>query len=776
MRNIWRILRKDLADATSNVIAIIVLMGLIIVPALYAWFNIAASWDPYKNTKAIKVAVANTDKGYKSDLIPIKINVGETVTSTLRANDQLDWRFVNRDKALEGVRSGEYYAAIVIPKDFSADMMTLFSQDVKHANLEYYLNEKKNAIAPHVTEQGADTVATTIDKTFVKTVGQVGIDLASQVFTYSQSPEVQDYLTRTTGHIDQMSQRLTTASSQVNAYAGLLDSSGKMIDSTGRILGRSDSAMADARKALNQGTKGSKDLGKSLSGSAQAVDAALDQASGAYDTIGSKIDDAFDKVSQQSDAVSSQLNDLSERIRDSAADYDQMIASLEDLRSTVESDANLTAEQRQALLTAIDQAQAGMRTAQAAQRDLADRITQASQTAKEGKDKLSGQRQDLKNRIAQARASVDQVRTQYRNDLKPRLNDLASSMDTVVTSTDRLLTSLDGTVKGASGLTGPMTNDISQAKDQLSGISQRLDQASKRLTDLGGHLTQASQGEDTQEVKSLLSRDSETLAALLSSPVGIHRHAVFPVMNYGSAMTPFYTILSIWVGATILAAMMKVALSDKKKAFVLHLDSLQDAWKRADDLDDDSEGSRSWGAFRPESPGNARRFGLQLYQEYFGRFAVFALMAILQGCLIALGDLFYLKVQCVHPLMFVLVAVFASFVFMNLIYTLVVSFGDIGKAIAVILLVMQVAGSGGTFPMETLPGFFQGVYPFLPFVHAIGAMQSAVAGAYGMEFWREMATLALFLVPSLLLGLVLRKPVIRFNDWIVRNLESTRLM
>ena len=167
MRNIWRILRKDLADATSNVIAIIVLMGLIIVPALYAWFNIAASWDPYKNTKAIKVAVANTDKGYKSDLIPVRINVGETVTSTLRANDQLDWRFVNRDQALEGVRSGEYYAAIVIPKDFSADMMTLFSKDVKHANLEYYLNVKKNAIAPHVTGQGADTVATTLDKTFV---------------------------------------------------------------------------------------------------------------------------------------------------------------------------------------------------------------------------------------------------------------------------------------------------------------------------------------------------------------------------------------------------------------------------------------------------------------------------------------------------------------------------------------------------------------------------------------------------------------------------------
>lgn len=776
MKNIWRIFRKDLTDATSNVIAIIVLMGLIIVPALYAWFNIAASWDPYKNTKAIKVAVANTDKGYKSDLIPVRINVGETVTSTLRANDQLDWKFVNRDQALDGVRSGEYYAAIVIPKDFSADMMTLFSPDMKHAKLEYYLNEKKNAIAPHVTEQGADTVATTIDKTFAKTVGQVGIDLASQVFTYSQSPQVQDYLDRATGHINQISERLTTASSQVNAYAGLLDSSGQMIDSTGRILGQSDSALSKTRKSLNQGVKGAKDLGKSLSGSADAVNTALDQASGAYDTISAKVDAAFIQVGNQSDAVSRQLDDLSDQINASAANYDQMIASLDTLRASVQSDTSLTPAQRQALLAAIDQAQANMRTAQAAQRDLADHISQASQSARDGKGKLDGLHQDLKDRINQARTSVEQVRDQYKSDLKPRLDDLAGSVDAVVSSTDKLLTGLDGTIKGASGLTGSMADDISHTKDQLANISQRLDQASKRLTDLSGHLSEAYQGQDTKSVKSLLAGDSDTLATLLASPVGINRHAVFPVMNYGSAMTPFYTILSIWVGSTILAAMMKVAISDRKKASILRLGSLQAAWDQADADQGDPDDPHPWGEFRPESPGNARRFGLKLYQEYFGRFVVFALMAILQGCLISLGDLFYLKVQCVHPLMFIIVAVFASFVFMNLIYTLVVSFGDIGKAIAVILLVMQVAGSGGTFPMETLPGFFQGVYPFLPFVHAIGAMQSAVAGIYGMEFWREMGALALFLVPSLLLGLLLRKPVIRFNDWIVRNLESTKLM
>ena len=124
MKMIWGIFKRDMCHATRNVIAVIVSMGLVVVPALYAWFNIAASWDPYGNTKALKVAVANNDKGYKSDLIPVRVNVGETIISTLHANDQLDWQFVKSDKAIDGVKSGEYYAAIVIPKGFSADMMT----------------------------------------------------------------------------------------------------------------------------------------------------------------------------------------------------------------------------------------------------------------------------------------------------------------------------------------------------------------------------------------------------------------------------------------------------------------------------------------------------------------------------------------------------------------------------------------------------------------------------------------------------------------------------
>ena len=120
MKNIIKLFKHDLANIRKSVIGLIVMVGLVIVPVLYAWFNIAGSWDPYGNTGNLKVAVANSDDGYISDLIPVKINIGDNVTAALRANDALDWVFVDEDAAIEGVKSGEYYAAVVIPHEFSA--------------------------------------------------------------------------------------------------------------------------------------------------------------------------------------------------------------------------------------------------------------------------------------------------------------------------------------------------------------------------------------------------------------------------------------------------------------------------------------------------------------------------------------------------------------------------------------------------------------------------------------------------------------------------------
>ena len=758
MKIIWGIFKRDMCHATRNVIAVIVSMGLVVVPALYAWFNIAASWDPYGNTKALKVAVANNDKGYKSDLIPVRVNVGETIISTLHANDQLDWQFVKSDKAIDGVKSGEYYAAIVIPKGFSADMMTLFSPDIKHAQLKYYLNEKINPIAPHITDQGATTVVNTIDKTFAKTIAQVGLDLASSILHYSQSPQMAEYMRNLNGNLTTMADTLSGASQQVTSYSQLLGSANDIVDSTGKLLASATKAGKQAQNALKQGKSGATSFTSAGANVTSSVNTALDQVSGAFDQVAAKVNKAFDAIGKDSDTAASQLTTLSEQVSSGESLYDTYITSLNHMRESVEQLPDSDSA-KQALLEAIDREITLLEAAKGDSQKLAQQLKDASTQVTQDTAAAERSRKEILNRITSAKQSISNVRDDYATNVKPKIDALASTVSTLISQTDSMITQLSGTTDSLNDVTSSVGTNIASIRSTLDGIATKLNSSATTLNTLITAMNSSDNGaENSNELKSLTTSNASTLSTLISAPVALHRVAVYPIANYGSAMAPFYTILSIWVGAIILCAMLKVTISDREKAHVL---GLGDTLPRI---------------AGPSGPGNASRWGLRLDHEYFGRYAIFALLALLQGTLVCLGDMYFLGVQANHALQFLAVGWLAALVFSNIVYTLTVSFGDIGKAVAVVLLVMQVAGSGGTFPIETLPKFFQMLYPFLPFPHAIDAMHAAMAGSYGNEYLLDMVYLALFLIPSLLLGLVLRKPVIRLNNWVSRNLESTKVM
>ena len=758
MKLIWGIFKRDICHATRNVIAVIVSMGLVVVPALYAWFNIAASWDPYGNTKALKVAVANTDKGYKSELVPVRINVGETIISTLRANDQLDWQFVGRDKAIDGVKSGDYYAAIVIPKQFSADMMTLFSTNIKHAQLKYYLNEKINPIAPHITDQGATTVVNTIDKTFAKTIAQIGLDLASNVLRYSKSPQMAQYMENLNSNLNTMVSTLTGASQQVAAYSQLLGSANDIVDSTNQLLQSTTVAGKQAKNTLKQGKSGATSLTAAGKNITSSVNTALNQASSALDAVANKADKAFDALGKDSAEAAQQLKTLSDQVAESQSVYDTYLASLQHMRTSVEQLPD-SDKAKQPLLDAIDREITLLTAAQGDTQKLAQRLDNASKQITQSTASAAQSHAEIRSQITNAKQSISTVRDDYSANVKPKIEALASSVSTLISQTGNVISQLSGTTNNLNDVTSNVGTNIASIRSTLDGIATKLNSSATTLNTLITAMNSSDNGaENSNELKSLTTSNASTLSTLISAPVALHRVAVYPIANYGSAMAPFYTILSIWVGAIILCAMLKVTISDREKAHVL---GLGDTLPRI---------------AGPSGPGNASRWGLQLHHEYFGRYTIFLLLALLQGTLVCLGDMYFLGVQANHALQFLAVGWLAALVFSNIVYTLTVSFGDIGKAIAVVLLVMQVAGSGGTFPIETLPKFFQILYPFLPFPHAIDAMHAAMAGSYGNEYLLDMLYLALFLIPSLLLGLVLRKPVIRLNNWVSRNLESTKVM
>jgi len=736
MRNIIAILKRDLSRIRGSVVALIVAVGLVIVPTLYAWFNIAGSWDPYGNTGNLKVAVANSDNGYMSDLIPVRVNIGDTVVSALRENDQLDWRFVSESDAVEGVRSGEYYAAVVIPENFSSRMMTVFSSDAEHAEIVYYENQKANAIAPRVTDKAASTVRQQIDETFAKTISDVGLATTSSLLEFMDGDQIAAYAGNLSGTLAGAITTLRDASGSVDEFAGLLQSSTGLLDSTSDLLASAGTASKDAEALVGDAKTGLSGMHDALDAAVAAINQSLKDSAGDYDAAAKAIDEAFGAADAHVSLTVTQLRDASADVAKRASDMRDVQDNILAVERDVEG-SNLPEKLKAELVQKIDIVANTVGNVANQQELLAKHLSDAAASLETGAADARAKAQAVKDGIAEAKGSIGGVKDSYNATLKQQISDLSDAVADVARRGSDMADDLGATVTDLSHAASALSDDLAGAHEVLAGASADLVSAADDLQRLKEGLDTAVTSGDLDRVRELIGSDPAALADALAAPVALDRQAVYHIKNYGSAMAPFYTTLSIWVAGIVLAAMLKA---------------------NVDEAD-------------VKALGNPR-----LHELYLGRYAFFALLAFAQATLVCAGDLLFFGIQCEHPFQFMLVGWLAGFVFSNMIYTLTVSFGDIGKAIAVVLLVMQVAGSGGTFPIEMTADFFQAVYPFLPFTHAINAMHAAMAGAYGMEFWIELGTLSLYLIPSLALGLVFRRPVIRANRWIIEKLEETKLM
>ena len=290
MKNILHLFKRDVQNVSRSVIGLVVVMGLIIVPCLYAWFNIAGSWDPYGNTGNLKIAVVNTDEGYESDLIPVEVNVGENVTATLRGNENFDWVVLNdRDKAIEGVKSGAYYAAVVIPKTFSADMMTLFSTEVKHADIEFYENQKANAIAQIVTEKGSSAVQSQVNETFTKTITTIGLKTVSSLLDYMSTDQVSNFIANLSSTLGDSVEDLQDVQASATSLAGILSSTSDSLTSAGGMLKQTGTVDESTKQLMEHAKSGINDSKEALKAASDAVDAAIDGSAGSFDNVSAEL-------------------------------------------------------------------------------------------------------------------------------------------------------------------------------------------------------------------------------------------------------------------------------------------------------------------------------------------------------------------------------------------------------------------------------------------------------------------------------------------------------
>ena len=735
MKNIWKIFTGDLKKLVKQPFALVIIIGLCVIPSLYAWFNIFANWDPYANTGGIPVAVVSLDKDYTRKDGSV-VNMGESVLESLHSNTSVKWIFLDtEEEAREGVEAGKYYAAIVITDKFTYSMYNVFSDNFENPSLIYYQNQKSNAIATKITDTVAGTLQNTINETFIKVAATTIFEEGNSVSDQMQGDsyveefcadleELNDNLKEYSTMIDTFrvgNDRLEAAITHVNYEIPVMQ---KKLDTTTASLNQSSQNLSSTRDTLSNFNTNVDTSMSTIQTSLEDMKKILDQSKLADDTAQMTKD--LNKVARDTNTLNGQVNNLlaaliEQRLEGSVSGGDASTGS--GSGNTAATDAAIEA------LKAMQKELDMMNTVIGSVLESTD-----EQAAEKAKINVNNAMNNLKNVIDSCENSVSNMQGIYKNNLVPQMQKVLTNMSDSLNQVTNLVNTLSSTVQNIGVVMEGVGDAVDGTSESLGQIQGVVDGISQKLTDLTEQLEGASEEEMMDILVRFLGGDPDSLGAYFASPVTMETIAMYPVATYGSAMTPFYSTLAIWVGSTILVALVKVKASPK------NLENVQS------------------------------------YQLYFGRYLLFLLLAQIQAAIIVAGDLWLLKVNIVEPGLFFLAASFTATAFSLLIYSLTLAFGDVGKAVCVIVMVLQIAGSSGTFPIELLPDIYQKIYIFFPFPYAITAMREALAGMYGTAYMAALAKLILFMLEGLLIGLVIRIPFVKLNHFVEERMEDTELM
>lgn len=677
----------------------VVAIAIVILPSLYAWLNIYSNWDPYGNTGGISIAVASLDEDYTTPEGET-VNKGRDVLDDLRESTSINWVVVDtQDEAVEGVRAGDYYAAVVIGEDFTYNMYNMLTQWTGKPTITYYENDKKNAVATKITDTAASNLKQSITENYLEVlIGNIFRDASD----LSQALTADDPVGSAQGLLTQANTLLLSLNQTLQAYANA-GAGGGMDSALSQEVSDLVSSMNSHTPSTGDLTATVSQISREIYAALQKADSALQQAYQALETAvnGGNNEAALAAADRALSAAAQELGKAGQAVSDWGHRFDGQTGSA---------------------------AQAAQKAAQ----ELSEQLfgLQAQLNSLPG---LVESKDDALAAVKSCVDTVDALTNRVGDLLTPSQSDLAQDIKDVAGQAEGMLDGLKGTaadvrtlLSQAQGLQGSLDSVLADGQAAISDASAKLTELIENL-DLSGTQTQLSTLVD------ILGGDPAVYGQYFSELVQTSVEPVYPVANYGSAMAPFYSVLAIWVGGVILVALMKVHAKP---------DGLLDP--------------KPW-------------------HLYFGRYLTFLLFNELQAAVIVTGDLFILGVQCENIGMFYLTGALTSFVFSLLIYSLAISFGDVGKAIVVVVMVLQIAGSSGTFPIELLPQVYRKIYHFFPFPYAIDAVRECLCGMYGNTWLVQIGYLMLFAVAALIIGLFVRKPFIGLNEFVEEKLEKSEL-
>lgn len=714
MNKILKVFTNDMKKISTNVIAVVIILGLSILPSLYAWFNIFSNWDPYgpSSTGNIKVAVVSDDAG--AEISGLEINIGATVVEALQANNTIGWVFTdNSDETIEGVKAGDYYAALVIPETFSEDMVSFLTGDLEHPQIIYYENGKKNAIAPKITQKAQKTVRQQVNATFISTLAESAMK-AGNVISATDSDGV--------SIADTMTEKLTALSSDMDTYINILSSFKGIMDSAQSIISTTKIMLPSLDTVLDSSKTSLSSMQTMVNSSTNTVNtvsdmmlSSLDMIDGTLTMISNVVNSDLSSAQTVSTIVLNGIGAVNNMIPYAKEIFNSSVAGIEAKGDEkINSQINTIRGQFDLVKSDADHVGSSSAVAVANSNDLID--------------KIQAELEHCSNDIAV-------LKDTYSSSVKPQLSSTVTNAQAALNTTVNALSSFNLNLGSTDNVLTSYSDTLADGNTNLDTTLELAKELSDYIKTLTENMSELSDNENYNKLIEVMDSNPELLGEFASSPVSLDTVRIYPIENYGSAMAPFYTVLALWVGALILVAIIHVKVHP--------------------------------------IPGVS---GICPRHAYFGRYMLFFLVGQLQTLITVLGDLHFIGIQCEHPVMFWFAGAMCSFVFTLFIYSLTVALGNIGEALAVVVMVVQVAGAGCTFPIETLPKVFHSLYNYLPFQFGMNAMKEAIAGLYENSYWTYIAKLSVYLLVSLFIGLVGAIPFRKLNKIIDKNKEKSGIM
>lgn len=709
MGTILRIYLRDIKNIITNWVALVIMLALIALPSLYAWFNIKASWDPYGNTKGIAVAVSNLDEGIILRGKPI--NVGDQVVQSLKQNKKLGWTFVSENTALDGVKHGKYYASITIPADFSEKITSVLNANPKKPIIVYTVNEKINAVAPKITSSGASGIVDQISKNFVKTASEsifsifheIGVELERDL------PAVEK--------VKELIFKIEADIPEINRFVNIaLDDATKAQN----IVRNAQNSLPKVQKITENGIELTNNLSDFLAKSSDVLN---------------KMEPAIKENLLLLSEIADTTQGVVSRIQDNTASKTEIEKAISNLQTGVDitDHLNKTLKQlddisdrqemgpiRQQIITIMNQFQQEINLLNEVSNDV-DKGKQISQAVIQKINDLSSSASNVLNRLVTNYDSIIVPKVHHSIDVaKTSVRDAGQILNQANKDLPTIKKLLDDASRGASlGI-----NEVKTIKSELPAAETQIRKIAKRIRDF-------EKKENIHDIINLLKHDVQKESNFFKEPVLLKERQLFHIPNYGSAMSPFFTTLSLWVGAMLLISLLTVDVQDPQ---------------------------------------------LKSYQIYFGRFLTFLTLGLLQSLLVTIGDIYFLHAFVCQKEWFILFGLLNSAVFITIVYTLVSVFGNIGKSLGIVLLVLQISGSGGTFPIQVTPAFFQTVNPYLPFTYSISLMREAVGGILWDIALKDVFILCIFVALSILIGIFLKKPINHIAQTFIKKAKESKLI